>query len=63
MHEPELATQERGPMKLEGGEGSRRSRDEGSAETQVLSEVLWLRSVDSLSGEHEGLKREMNPKR
>lgn len=25
-----------------------------SAETQVLSEVLWLRSVDSLSGEHEG---------
>ena len=55
MHEPELATQERGPMKLEGGDGSRRSRDEGSAETQVLSEVLWLRSVDSLSGEHEGL--------
>ena len=29
----------------------------------MLSKVLWLRSVDSLNGEHEGLQREMNPKR
>ena len=30
---------------------------------RVSSKVLWLRSVDRLSGVYEGLQREMNPKR